>query len=187
MKTIDAVIGLGNPGTAYEDTFHNAGFMVARRLAAPDARWRSWKRCAHIVWENPALVLPQTFMNRSGAAVQAFMAYIKSAPGRLLVICDDFSIPLGALRIRAQGSAGGHNGLASIKEALGTDAFPRLRVGIGPVDSGIDPARFVLRRLRGAARQRLDEAVDAAARAAHYALDHGIEQAMNAFNGKHQP
>ncbi|HKD38192.1 MAG TPA: aminoacyl-tRNA hydrolase, partial [Pirellulales bacterium] len=146
------VICLGNPGRKYEGTRHNVGFAVAAALARRHASGGSKSAIqAEVIetnfgGEKVLLVLPQTFMNLSGASAVVARDFYKLANEDLLVVCDDFNIPLGTLRIRGQGSAGGQKGLADVINRLGTDAVPRLRIGVGPVPASWDPVDFVLGR-----------------------------------------
>ncbi|HBE72577.1 MAG TPA: aminoacyl-tRNA hydrolase [candidate division Zixibacteria bacterium] len=180
------VVGLGNPGRRYEGTRHNLGFLavdeLARRRLAP---WRA--RALHLAARTadgaPALLVkPQTFMNLSGPAVARALRYRKVAADRLLVVCDDLALPFGSLRLRPRGSDGGHNGLRSIIESLGTSDFPRLRLGIGAAPPGLDASRYVLERFPPAERSRLPELLGLAADGLELALEKGIEKAMNQIN-----
>jgi PTH1 family peptidyl-tRNA hydrolase len=133
------IVGLGNPGREYLDTRHNIGFMILDRLAkresAPFRRERRWK--AEVAqWGGTLLCKPLTFMNLSGESVRPLSSFYRFEPAEILVIVDDMALPLGRLRIRPSGSAGGHNGLQSIIENFGTPAIPRLRVGIGAAQGG---------------------------------------------------
>lgn len=182
------VVGLGNPGPRYRDTYHNVGFEVVDELArrhgvefgaAPaDALLARPRRLA----DDVVLAKPLTFMNLSGRAVGALARYYRVDAGDLLVVVDDVNLPAGRLRLRGQGSAGGHNGLASIIEGLGTDAFPRLRVGVGRGDPRRELADHVLGRIPPELRPLLREAVDRAADAAEAFLARGLEAAMNEYN-----
>ena len=167
--------GLGNPGRQYESTRHNVGFDVvdflARReglLFEPAGALERYEgpadfTCARMFEPDALLVKPLTFMNRSGAVVPALLAWADAQPAQCLVVVDDLDLPLAKLRIRPHGSSGGHNGLTSIIESLGTDRFPRLRVGIGR--SRTDAARHVLARFEPAEREAIDAAVAEAAEA----------------------
>lgn len=130
------IVGLGNPGSRYVRTRHNAGFLAVEGLATKlGADWQSSPKWQGLVARNQDLflLLPQTFMNLSGQAVAALAAFYKIPPAAILVVLDDFALPFGKLRLRTKGSEGGHNGLRSIIEHLGTTEFPRLRLGIGPL------------------------------------------------------
>ena len=181
------VVGLGNPGSQYDETRHNVGWMVLDRLA-DRAGWagRGRQRDAspssmgRYPWPRPPLVKPLTYMNESGLAVRKVLAREHAPLGDLLVVADDFALPFGKLRFREGGSAGGHNGLRSIIEELGTEQFTRLRVGIGEPDRGaID---HVLSRFEPDERQRLDELLDAAADAVEAWARDGTNKAANRFN-----
>ncbi|MEO7165795.1 MAG: aminoacyl-tRNA hydrolase [Spartobacteria bacterium] len=180
---IRLIAGLGNPGREYQRTRHNIGFMVLDRLAA-DARlpWDySEKWGAAWAKSDVILVKPATFMNRSGQPLSAIANFYKIAAAEVLVILDDLALPLGRLRIRTQGSSGGHNGLESICEHFGTDAVPRLRIGIGapPSQGAVD---YVLGRFFEKEQPALDAAIKRAAEAAKCAVDKGLFAAMNVFN-----
>ena len=181
---IRLVVGLGNPGSEYERTRHNIGFMVVDRLAAD---WRvAWQREAKwgAYWakaEHALLVKPMTYMNRSGAPLLAVSQFYKVAPGEILPVFDDIALPLGRLRIRLNGSAGGHNGMDSIITTYGTDEIPRLRVGIGaaPTEGAVD---YVLGRFFEEEMPLVEKTVTRAAEAVKWAIDKGIVSAMNTFN-----
>jgi PTH1 family peptidyl-tRNA hydrolase len=182
------LVGLGNPGPRYRGTYHNIGFEVVDEIArrhgarfggapaeAVSARVRG---LAEDVW----LVKPLTFMNLSGQAVGELQRFYKVGFEDLLVIVDDVNLPAGRLRLRQGGSAGGHNGLKSIIASLGTDAFPRLRVGVGRGDPRRDLADHVLARVPDSERERLEVAMRRAADAAEWCVEHGVLDAMNRFN-----
>ncbi|MEW6040190.1 MAG: aminoacyl-tRNA hydrolase [Elusimicrobiota bacterium] len=146
------IVGLGNPGKEYKFTFHNIGFMVLDHLAekhSSEFRKKTGTN-SHIATisfrgnERVVLAKPLTYVNLSGIAVEQIMLKYGIKPQELLVVVDDFALPLGKLRLRLKGSSGGHNGLESIIGVLKTEEFPRLRVGIGPLPSGMDPKDFVL-------------------------------------------
>jgi len=181
------VVGLGNPGDEYVDTRHNTGFKVVDSLAealATDVRKRKFG--AHFglgEFSRQKLILlkPWQFMNRSGQAVATAMGFYKLALRDLLVVTDDLSLEPGRIRIRAKGSAGGHNGLADIVEKLGSNEFGRLRIGIG--DNGrVDSAVYVLKRPRLEERPVLAEAIERARDAVLCWIENGIDKAMNKFN-----
>ncbi|HET7512731.1 MAG TPA: aminoacyl-tRNA hydrolase [Chthoniobacterales bacterium] len=180
---IRLVAGLGNPGREYQRTRHNVGFMVLDRLAA-DAQlpWQfSSKWNAGWAKTDVILVKPATFMNRSGEAIAAIANFYKIAAQEVLIVLDDFALPLGRLRLRAQGSSGGHNGLESVLDHFGTDSVPRLRVGIGsaPVEGATD---YVLGRFFEEEQPLLDATIRRAADAVKWAIDKGLIAAMNLFN-----
>jgi len=187
------VVGLGNPGADYAGTRHNIGFAVVEELARRwDCSLRRKLRFVAAVGETTrapgkvVLACPQTFMNRSGAAVVALVQWHKLAPADLLVVVDDADLPLGQIRLRLAGGSGGHNGLRSISEALGgTEAFARLRVGIGrrgPV--GADITNHVLGKFSTAERAAVAEAVTLAVDAVAVSVEEGLTVAMNRFNRK---
>lgn len=185
---IQAVLGLGNPGATYRGTRHNVGFEALERVAkqAQIEFKRSWRLKARSctmrasgrdVW----LVQPQTFMNRSGqTAVQLRRKGIP--PERMLVVVDDVALTPGRIRIRLRGGAGGHNGLKSLRADLGTDEFPRLRIGVGPKPPGMDLTPFVLGRFRPDEREALEAGLQRAAEAIAVAVEDGLEAAMNRYN-----
>ncbi len=180
---IRLVAGLGNPGREYQRTRHNVGFMVLDRLTA-DAQlpWDySEKWGAAWAKTNVILVKPATFMNRSGQPLAAIANFYKIAAEEILVVLDDLALPLGRLRLRAQGSSGGHNGLESIFEHFGTEAIPRLRIGIGtaPSQGAID---YVLSRFFEEEQPMLNATIKRAAEAVKCAIDKGLFAAMNLFN-----
>lgn len=183
------ILGLGNPGEPYRDTRHNAGWMVLDRLAEPlGIRWKRNWRCpcdSGIVPHSTAgavLVRPRTFMNRSGHAAACVLRRWRAETGDLLVVVDDLDLPLGRIRIRSGGGAGGHNGLRSVIGELGTEAFPRLRVGIGPRPDGADVVSYVLAPFEQQEQDRLKPALERAAEAAKTWWQGGMEAAMNEFN-----
>ena len=183
------VVGLGNPGSEYRDTRHNVGFLVAdeiaRRWRLSDA-WREKFAALHVrttVGDQAVIVAkPLTFMNLSGQAVAGLAAFYQIDPVDVLVVTDDVALPLGRLRARPEGGAGGHNGLKSIIQHLGTQAFPRVRVGVGRGDDRRDLADYVLGRFEAGERETVSAAVLRAADAAERFLSDGIERVMSAFN-----
>ena len=183
------VVGLGNPGSEYRDTRHNVGFLVADELAhrwrVPDA-WREKFAALHIrttVGDEAVIVAkPLTFMNLSGQAVAGLAAFYQIDPVDVLVVADDVALPLGRLRARPEGGAGGHNGLKSIIQHLGTQAFPRVRVGVGRGDDRRDLADYVLGRFEADERETVSAAVLRAADATEKFLSDGIEPVMSGFN-----
>jgi len=181
-----AIVGLGNPGADYEGTRHNVGFDVVDALAGRwQARLRSWKSTADVAvvsGRDVVLVEPRTFMNLSGQAVRAVADYYHIEPHDVLVVVDEAQLPLGRLRLRRSGSAGGHNGLKSVIEHLGTE-FPRLRIGVDRGDRRSDLADRVLSRFPPSEREVIEAAVARAADAAETFVSDGIELAMSRFNG----
>jgi peptidyl-tRNA hydrolase, PTH1 family len=186
---VTLVVGLGNPGPRYRDTLHNAGFMVVDRLA--DRHGVAFESApadaitARVRGLGPGgtlLAKPLTFMNLSGRAVADLLGFYKIAIDDLLVVVDEVALPAGQVRVRPRGSAGGHNGLKSIIGALGSDAFARVRVGVGRGDPRQDLADYVLARIDPAMRTILDEAVERAADAVESCITSGIEKTMSVFN-----
>ncbi|HZL88589.1 MAG TPA: aminoacyl-tRNA hydrolase [Pirellulaceae bacterium] len=179
---------LGNPGAQYKDTRHNVGFDVAAVLAkkyshsTPRAKFQGEIAEAAIGPERVLLLTPLTFMNLSGASVLATRDFYKIEPADTLVVCDDFNLPLGKLRLRPKGSAGGQNGLADILRRLGTEEIPRLRLGIGPLPPGRDAAGFVLTRFAKDEQPIIADAVQRAAEAAAVWAQQGLQAAMNLYN-----
>lgn len=183
------VVGLGNPGRQYDGTRHNLGFEVAdrlaERLAAEFDRERFSARVAEasVGREKLLLAKPLTFMNLSGRTVVEATRFHKLPLEDVLVVCDDFNLDLGRLRLRTAGSHGGHNGLRDVIARLGTDGFPRLRLGIGPL-AGRDPVGFCLSKFAPAERDEVAAMIDSATDAAEAWLRDGSEEAMNRFNRK---
>ena len=184
------VVGLGNPGKKYEGTRHNVGFEAIERLARECGAQPARSKFDGNLWEctlgaeRALLLLPQTFMNRSGGSVRKAVDFYQIPSADLLVVCDDFNLPLGQLRIRTAGSDGGQNGLADVIRCLGTNEFARLRIGIGPTPDRWDPADFVLGKFTAAERETIDVDVARATDAVHVWATAGAPQAMNQFNGK---
>jgi PTH1 family peptidyl-tRNA hydrolase len=184
------IVGLGNPGREYRETRHNVGFMVvdeiARRHALSFALAPSQVPDAFLAKKygaDPLLMAkPLTFMNRSGDAVAALARYYDVAAGDLLVVVDEVALPFGRLRARSRGSAGGHNGLKSIVDRLGTTEFPRLRLGVGRGDARRDLADHVLSKFEADERSALEEFIARAADAAEMFAVDGIGKVMNAYN-----
>jgi PTH1 family peptidyl-tRNA hydrolase len=183
-------VGLGNPGPEYQDTRHNAGFLLADRLVArwqlPPFRRGDRVRETQGTWQSSAVrvVKPQTYMNRSGAAI----APLRALPDfdltrQLLVLVDDAALPVGRFRLRASGSAGGHNGLKSIEGVLQHQDYARLRIGVGPPPPDLDDlADFVLDEFSAEERNTIAELLDPMSEAVEAWLQEGIEAAMNRFN-----
>ena len=186
MEPIRIIVGLGNPGREYAETRHNVGFMVLDRLARRfNVDWKADKARKGELAAGPGVLLvkPQTFMNSSGECVGPLMRYFKFSPEQVLVIYDDISFPVGALRLRTGGSAGGHNGMKSLIAHLGTEKFPRLRVGISAPGQK-NMVGHVLGKFAPDERPLLEEALDRAAEAAYVVLKEGFEAAANRFNIK---
>jgi len=182
------IVGLGNIGRKFEKTRHNVGFNVLDLLTERNGgdsskeKFEGRTQEVTISGERVLLLWPHTLMNLSGRSVQAALAFYQLQLGDLLVVCDDFNLPLGKLRLRSQGSAGGQNGLADIINRLGSEEFSRLRVGIGPVPEHWDAADFVLGRFGPSDRTIINEAIDRAAEAVECWTTQGIGVAMNQFN-----
>jgi PTH1 family peptidyl-tRNA hydrolase len=182
------IVGLGNVGRKYESTRHNVGFcvldLVAKRCAADPPRDKFDGRVAEVsIGGQRALLLwPHTLMNRSGQSVWPAVGFYKLNLADVLVVCDDFNLPLGKLRFRGDGSSGGQKGLEDIIDRLGSENISRLRIGIGPVPDRWDAADFVLGRFDAAERETIDEAIARAADGVECWTAEGIEAAMNRFN-----
>ncbi len=183
------VVFLGNPGLKYEHTRHNAGFMTADALEKAKgvkinrSRFKALTANVDMGGEQVLLMKPQTYMNLSGEAVIQAVKFYKIAPEHVLVVSDEMSLPIGKLRIRVKGSAGGHNGLKNIIAHLGTDSFPRIRLGVGaPPHPDYDVADWVLSAFRGKDLEDMTEAAERAAEAIECYVLHGPERAMNRFN-----
>jgi len=179
------IVGLGNPGRQYAGTRHNAGFLVVDELARrSSAAFRSEAKWDAEVapLSDQTLMKPQTFMNLSGEAVSNYARYYRIEPSQILVIYDDVALPLGDLRLRKSGSAGGHNGLESVMVHMTTEGVPRLRVGIGAAGGTLHD--HVLGRFSPQELPALEAAVKRAADAVEHASTRGIEPAMNIYNQK---
>ncbi len=183
------VVGLGNVGDKYEGTRHNVGFEVVDELGErgnfpiQKLKHRALTHAAQIGGQRVLVMKPVTYMNLSGEAVGDAARFYKIPADHVLVICDDVSLPLGKLRVRKGGSAGGHNGLKNIISHLGTDQFPRLKVGVGgKPDPDYDLADWVLGKFHGPDRKTMDETVKRAADGVECILRDGCEKAMNRFN-----
>ena len=183
------VVGLGNLGEEYERTRHNAGFEVVDLLAQSlgvriqRLKFKALIAAADIGDQKVLLMKPTTYMNLSGEAVEQAVSFYKVPPERILVISDEVALPPGKLRIRASGSAGGHNGLTNIILQLHSDQFPRIRVGVGnKPHPDYDMADWVLGRPMGEDRKALDEAEKKAAEAIGVILEKGLDRAMEKYN-----
>jgi PTH1 family peptidyl-tRNA hydrolase len=184
------VVGLGNPGERYADTRHNIGFMVA--VAAAGRAGIALKRQGYqgvygvgrLAGEETTLLLPQTFMNRSGASVAPACQSLGIAPGDLIVIHDEIDLPFGTLRIKTGGGYGGHNGLRSISASMGHGDFTRLRLGVGRPPAGGDVSGYVLSRFAPVERRLLGEYLEAAVEALELLLRRGPSEAMNSYNNR---
>jgi PTH1 family peptidyl-tRNA hydrolase len=184
------IVGLGNPGEEYAKTYHNVGFRVLERIAEQhQAHFKA--RCGparvsgtvRVRGESAVLVLPQTFMNLSGAALPPVFERFEASPGDMVVVYDDVALPLGKLRVRQKGSAGGHNGIKSIISTLGSDEFLRVRVGVRPDRDWGDVREFVLSPVTKGDRALLDQTEEAAVKAIETLITDGIEKAMADYNG----
>ena len=185
------LVFLGNPGSRYAFTRHNAGFLTADALAEKlnvridRLRFRALTVQTDIGGERVMLLKPQTYMNLSGEAVSQAAKFYRVPPERILVVSDDVSLPLGQLRIRKKGSAGGHNGLKSIISCLGTDAFPRVRLGVGgPPHPDYDMADWVLSTFRDADAETMLQTAQIAAIACVCFIKDGADKAMTRYNHK---
>lgn len=183
------IVGLGNPGAQYEDTRHNCGFALVRELAATaslpplrtSARYQSL--LTEGIWQETTVtvVLPTTFMNKSGEAVAALVP--KDKVEKMIVVYDDAALPLGKVRISLGGSAGGHNGVRSIIESLGNDAFIRVRLGVGAPAAGISLERHVLGRFAPEEKKEVEALITQGVEAARLIVEKGVAVAMNKMNG----
>ena len=182
------IVGLGNPGQQYSETRHNVGYDVTTELAV---RWSAAKSQVKFQaeiqesFQNAAKVLlvrPLTYMNNSGQSVVQLVRYFQVVPDDVLVICDDMNLPLGKLRWRGSGSAGGQKGLADILQKLATDSIPRLRLGIGRPPGQQDPAAFVLQRFRSTEKPLAELLIKKAADSVEFWLSSGLASVMNRYN-----
>ena len=183
------VVFLGNPGREYENTRHNAGFLTAEAMEKlcstkiNKLKFRALTALVKCGEQNVLLLKPQTFMNLSGRAVSEAARFYKIPPERVIVISDEIALPLGSIRVRASGSAGGHNGLKDIIAALGTEDFPRIRLGVGsPPHEEYDMRDWVLGRFTGPDAELIADAAERAAKAALCYIAEGPDKAMNQFN-----
>lgn len=183
------IVGLGNPGTSYAKTRHNVGFMAVDELAK---RWNlsvTQTKCKALVGEGlvngqkTALIKPMTYMNLSGESVRAFMDYYKVNLEDMIVVYDDLDTEIGKIRLRYQGSAGGHNGIKSIIQHTGTQSFNRVRMGISRPPAGYNIADYVLNTFPKAEAVPLQQMIEATCDALEFALQHPFEQTMAKFNG----
>ncbi|MES2568940.1 MAG: aminoacyl-tRNA hydrolase [Verrucomicrobiota bacterium] len=178
------IVGLGNPGAEYRDTRHNVGFMIVDRMAAAAGgsfrKEKGWRADVARI-DDLYLCKPLAYMNLSGEAVRAMSDFYKIDPAQVLVVLDDMALPLGKLRLRPGGSAGGHNGLKSVIAHLGTQEVARLRIGIGTPDPG-EAVGHVLGRFAPEEKELLKESLDRAMAAIEFARQRGFGAAMNAYN-----
>lgn len=192
---VRAIVGLGNPGNDYRFTPHNVGFDVVDKLAQrmnATFRYESARRvdvAKGMIGGAPASLLkPLTYMNLSGESVRPWADYYGVEAADILVVCDDIALPLGTVRLRLGGTDGGHKGLRSIIQHLGTTKYPRLRVGVAPVDYPMGDAKnYVLRQLTGKTRTWMEDIVEIAADAAELCVEKGVDAAMNKYNGLEIP
>jgi len=186
------IVGLGNPGPEYEYTAHNLGFLVIDRLAERNkmkvTRKDSMALAGHgtIAGKRVLLAKPQTFMNVSGPSVNGLMAKYELQPGQLLLVYDELDLPWQSLRIRPNGSAGGHHGVDSVIRSIGSDNFPRVRLGIHGGSRDRDGAKIVLSGFKRGQKQELDELLDYAAQAVESIIAEGVEKSMTKFNRRAQ-
>ncbi|WP_299024252.1 aminoacyl-tRNA hydrolase [uncultured Thermanaerothrix sp.] len=183
------LVGLGNPGRVYARNRHNVGFMVIDALArqlnlgTPRLQMKALVLSGSLDGHKVILAKPQTYMNLSGEAVGSLVRYYKIPLAHLLVIHDDLDLPFGVIRLRPGGGAGGHKGLLSIMDRLGTQNFPRLRFGIGRPPGKMDPADYVLQDFGANEQPTLELLIDRAVQAIHVFVTEGLDAAMNRFNG----
>lgn len=183
------LVGLGNPGSKYESTRHNMGFLAVDGLAQRKGfrfnklRFRAWTAEWMVNGEKVLVMKPQTYMNLSGESVGAAARFYKIPAEHILVVSDDIDLPVGKLRLRSAGSAGGHNGLKNIIQHLGSDRFPRIKVGVGsPKQAGYEVVDWVIGMPMGEEQKVLLETLDRAAQAIPAVITQGMDRAMNRFN-----
>ena len=182
------LVCLGNPGKEYANTRHNIGFLAADALEKRAGvkfnklRYRALTGEVTLGGQRVLVVKPQTYMNLSGEAVKLAGGFYKIPPEHILVLYDDISLPLGKLRIRASGSAGGHNGIKNIIAHLGTDAFPRIKVGVGAPAQPDGMVDWVIGNFTASERKVVDAAIEKALDAAECVIEHGVSEAQNRFN-----
>jgi PTH1 family peptidyl-tRNA hydrolase len=186
---LQLIVGLGNPGPQYANTRHNCGFMVVDQLAerwgiplALEKQFQGSYGEGFALGGKRRLLKPATYMNRSGEAVRAVLDWYKLDPRSVLVVYDDADLPLGRLRLRGSGSAGGHNGMKSVIQHLGSEAFPRLRLGVGRPKGNQDMVGHVLGRFEPTEQAVLERVLRAAVEAVECCLQEGLRAAMNRFN-----
>ena len=184
------IIGLGNPGTEYAGTYHNTGFRVLERIAASENIQINERRGPALISakttlgaQSAVLVLPQTYMNNSGAVISPLFERFEASIRDVIVVYDDVALPLGKIRIRQKGSAGGHNGIKSLISTLGSDEFLRVRIGIRPDREISDVRDFVLSRVAKGDRALLDQTEEIAVKAVETLIAEGIDRAMAEYNG----
>ena len=186
------IVGLGNPGPEYEHTAHNLGFLVIDRLAERNKMKVTRKDSMALVGNGAIagkrvlLAKPQTFMNVSGPSVKGLMARYELEPGQLLLVYDELDLPWQSLRIRPLGSAGGHHGVDSVIRSIGSENFPRVRLGIHGGSRDRDGAKIVLSGFKRGQKEELDELLDYAAQAVESIIAEGVEKSMTKFNRRAQ-
>jgi PTH1 family peptidyl-tRNA hydrolase len=187
------IVGLGNPGSEYDRTPHNMGFMAVDRLASECGkeltRRESQALTAHteLLGEKVVLAKPQTFMNLSGVSVARLLQNYELTAHDLIVLVDEIELPVGMLRVRPRGSAGGHNGLKSIIGSLGANDFIRIRMGVRPERPVEDYVSYLLKPFRSAEAKSVDEALDLTVDAIRVVVSEGVQKAMNRFNRRVPP
>lgn len=181
------IVGLGNPGNQYENTHHNAGFMAVEKLADSSKSWKSEHKAltqkVSIAGKEVLLAKPQTYMNLSGESVQALMTWYKVLPANLLVFSDDINLDVGRIRVRANGSHGGQNGLRNIIDHIG-DKFPRVRFGVGKCPPEWDLANWVLAKFSKGDREVFEGAIEKVPALVKCYFEMGISKCMERYNGK---
>lgn len=190
MDQLHLIVGLGNPGAEYARTRHNMGFLLVEKLAQRwRAGWTSGKKCnariarAEFAGRSVLLCQPQTYMNSSGEAVGGLLQFYRIALARLLVTVDDADLPLGEIRLRGSGSSGGHHGLESVEQHVGSREFARQRLGIGRASGAREIANYVLGKFSPDESKLAEKVLTVAADQAECWLSAGIQKAMNQFNG----
>jgi len=188
---VKLIVGLGNPGKRYSRTPHNIGFDVVDRLGERlstslrrSIRFKARIGKARLEDETLVLLEPQAYVNRSGNVVAAVLRYRRMSPSDMVVVLDDADMEAGKLRIRAKGGSGGHKGLASIIDCVGTDAFARVRIGIGRGEGGRDIVEHVLTPFTSAERARVEPAIEKAEQAVLCIIESGLDRAMNMYNAR---
>lgn len=185
---VKLIVGLGNPGGKYKDTRHNIGFEVAARLAkkfataSPRAKFQGEVVEVAVGGQKSLLLTPLTYMNASGGSVLEARDFYKIDNDNILVVCDDFALPLAKLRLRGKGSSGGQNGLDDILRRLGTNEIPRLRIGVGPLPPGRDAAGYVLGKFTKDEQPEIANAINRATEAVECWVREGLAMAMSRYN-----
>ncbi|MFZ5986565.1 MAG: aminoacyl-tRNA hydrolase [Bacillota bacterium] len=188
MEDLYIVVGLGNPGTKYDNTRHNVGFdtidllSVRHGIRLTKLKHKALSGDGTIGGKRVMLVKPQTFMNLSGESVREILEWYKVSVKNIIIIYDDIDLPVGKLRLRPKGSAGTHNGMRSVIYQIQSDEFPRVRIGVDKPPAGWDLANFVLSRFTGEERKTVEETISNAADAVETIIKSGIDQAMNKYN-----